>query len=168
MQQTQFGNGDLDRIVLLMNSVGNRYSRNANRILAAKKLNCQTAHVLSLLIDATKVRCRVLADIGGFEATALSRILGTLEKQALIVRQRVKKDNRAVEVRLTQKGRRVARECQAIAGQLQGDMLAGLSGDEMEKLSRFLTSMNLQMARTFASDKVSSSGRLPAPPPKPR
>jgi DNA-binding MarR family transcriptional regulator len=104
-------------------------------------LKVQPTRVLVSLLGRGKLRCSVLARLVGMEATALSHLLRAMSDQELIVRERVKKDNRAVEVRLTEKGELLARKGSAVLNQQNHVLLTGLSAAELAQLKASLSKM---------------------------
>jgi DNA-binding MarR family transcriptional regulator len=127
---------------LLMNSVVSRLSREAVKDLAELGLNVQSARILILLLEKDRLRCSAIAMFVGLEATALSHLLRALADQGLVIRERVKEDNRAVEVRLTPKGRQLARSCREVDIENQRVLFDGFQGDELERFTDYLARMS--------------------------
>jgi DNA-binding MarR family transcriptional regulator len=142
MQQNDVVSLDQASLTLLMNSVVARVSRESFKDLSDLGLNVQSARVLILLLERTSARCSPLARDVGLEATALSHLLRVLAEQGLIVRDRVKEDNRAVEVRLTQKGRSLARTCRSVDLDKQKVLLKGVDPKEIERFTALLCRMS--------------------------
>lgn len=126
----------------MMNSIVARLSRDCVKDLADLGLNVQSARVLILLLERGRVRCSAIAQSVGIEATALSHLLRALADQQLVVRERVKEDNRAVEVRLTPKGRHLARSCRSLDIDQQRVLLAGARDEEIERFTAMLARMS--------------------------
>lgn len=130
---------------LLMSSLVSRLGRETVRGLTGLRLGAQGARVLVFLLEQSGLRCSALAQAVGLEATALSHLLRSLADQGLIERERARNDNRSIEVRLTQKGREVARRCQEIGGQSEKHLMAGMSEQELLQLHGLLLRMSANM-----------------------
>ena len=133
---------DRASLTVLMNSVVARISRETFKDLSDLGLNVQSARVLIILLERTFMRCSTLARDVGLEATALSHLLRVLAEQGLVVRERVKEDNRAVEVRLTPKGRTLARSCRSVDLDKQKMLLKGVDPKDIERFTALLCRMS--------------------------
>lgn len=133
---------DVASLTLMMNSVVARVARETFKDISDLGLNMQSARVLILLLERTCLRCSALSRDVGIEATALSHLLRVMAEQGLVTRERVKEDNRAVEVRLTQKGRNLARSCRAVDLDKQRVLLNGMEPKDVERLSALLSRMS--------------------------
>ena len=145
MHQNEIVSSDKSSLTLLMNSVIARISREAFKELSDLGLNVQSARVLILLLERNSMRCSVLARDVGLEATALSHLLRMLGEQGLVVRSRVKEDNRAVEVSLTQKGRQMARSCKNVDLDKQKVLLKGVDPKDVEQFTSLLYRMSANL-----------------------
>lgn len=121
----------------------------------------QSARALMALLDHTELRCSKMSRLLGLEATALSHLLRALARKRLIVRTRVENDNRAVEVRLTEQGRRLARACQDVTHSYERKLLQGLTAGELQALQRILQKMddNITPLRRRGRREASSEQR---------
>lgn len=133
---------DIASLTLMMNSVVARVARETFKDIADLGLNIQSARVLILLLERNCLRCAALAREVGLEATALSHLLRVMAEQGLVVRERVKEDNRAVEVRLTQKGRNLARSCRSVDLDKQRILLKGVDAKDIERFAALLSRMS--------------------------
>jgi DNA-binding MarR family transcriptional regulator len=105
----------LTNIPLQMNRVLAGLNNLTARDLTDLEITPQAARALVVLLQHGELRCALMARLVGLEATALSHLLRAMNRDQLIVRNRVDNDNRAVEVTLTAQGARVARNCQNLA-----------------------------------------------------
>jgi DNA-binding MarR family transcriptional regulator len=142
MQQQEVFASDAASLTLLMNSVIARISRETFKDLSELGLNVQSARVLILLLERNGLRCSALARHVGLEATALSHLLRLLADQGLVTRERVKEDNRAVEVRLTPKGLQLARTCRSVDLDKQRILLKGVDPRDIEHFTALLSRMS--------------------------
>ena len=97
-------------------------------------INIQKCRVLLSLHHHGELRSGTLAYLVGLEQTAISHLLKDLTRQGLITRERDRSDNRAVEVRLTASGKRLAVYCHTTALKQEKLLLASLSPKEIGTL----------------------------------
>jgi DNA-binding MarR family transcriptional regulator len=114
----------------------------AARDLAKLGIAPQGARALVILLQFPQLRCALLSRLLGLEATALSHLLRALSRDHLIVRDRVENDNRAVEVRLTSQGARIAKACRELALAHERQLLSGLDPQELAALDRILARLS--------------------------
>ena len=109
--------------------------------LARLGVTAQSARALLMLMQHSELRCSVLSRLLGLEAATLSHLLRALSSDRLILRHRVANDNRAVVVRLTAKGRRVAGACYALALTNERALLNGLQARDLQLFELILRQM---------------------------
>lgn len=131
----------LTHIPVLMNALLANLNSLAVGDLAQIGVTVQSARALIMLRQNTELRCSVLSRLLGLEATTLSHLLRTLNNDGLIERTRVPNDNRAVVVRLTTKGRRIASACHDLALANERTLVDGLEARELQLFERILTRM---------------------------
>ncbi len=131
----------LTNIPLQMNRVLAGLNNLTARDLADLEITPQAARALVVLLQHGELRCALMARLLGLEATALSHLLRAMNRDQLIVRNRVDNDNRAVEVALTVQGARVARNCQNLALAHERQLLDGLAPSELTELQRILNKL---------------------------
>src|SRR5712675_992477 len=132
----------LTNIPLLINRVLSGLNNLAARDLAKLGIAPQGARALVILLQFPQLRCALLSRLLGLEATALSHLLRALSRDHLIVRDRVENDNRAVEVRLTSQGARIAKACRDLALAHERQLLSGLDPQELAALDRILARLS--------------------------
>ncbi|WAL65874.1 MarR family transcriptional regulator [Amycolatopsis cynarae] len=81
---------------------------------------------------------RELADYTGLEALYTSKLARTLEADGLIQRTRDRRDNRAVRLALTERGREKVRPALAAVQVLLGRLLAPLGGLDGPRTAEFM------------------------------
>lgn len=131
----------LTNIPVLMNTLLANLNGLAADDLARLGLTAQSARALLMLMQHSELQCSVLSRLLGLEAATLSHLLRALSGDRLIVRHRVPNDNRAVVVRLTAKGRRVADACHALALANERALVNGLQSQELQLFERILLQM---------------------------
>jgi DNA-binding MarR family transcriptional regulator len=132
----------LTNIPLVINRVLSGLNNLAARDLAKLGIAPQGARALVILLQYPQLRCALLSRLLGLEATALSHLLRVLSRDHLIVRDRVANDNRAVEVRLTPQGTRIAKACRELALAHEQQLLSGLDPRELAVLDRILARLS--------------------------
>jgi DNA-binding MarR family transcriptional regulator len=132
---------ELTNIPVLMNALLANLNNLAAAELARIGVTMQSARALIMLRQHAELRCSVLSRLLGLEAATLSHLLRAMSDDRLIVRNRVANDNRAVVVRLTTKGKRVASACydQALAGERA--LVNGLGAKELQLFEEVLARM---------------------------
>jgi DNA-binding MarR family transcriptional regulator len=149
----------LTNIPLVISRVLSGLNNLAARDLAKLHIAPQGARALVVLLQYPQLRCALLSRLLGLEATALSHLLRVLSRDHLIVRDRVANDNRAVEVRLTAEGTRIARACRELALAHERQLLNGLDPQELATLDRILSKLSDNV--TPAARRI-REGTLPA------
>jgi DNA-binding MarR family transcriptional regulator len=132
----------LTNIPFLLNTVLAGLNNLSARDLTRLGVKAQAARALIILLQQSQLRCSVLSRMLGLEATALSHLLRSLARKQFIARNRVENDNRAVEVRLTDKGRRIAKKCHDVTRTHEHRMLQGLDAQDLQALQKILAKMN--------------------------
>jgi DNA-binding MarR family transcriptional regulator len=79
------------------------------------------------------------------DGQSTSPLLRSLTGQGLIVRARAPKDQRSIEVSLTDKGRDVAEQCRALNAQTASLLIDGLDQKDVQTLHAVLTRMNANL-----------------------
>lgn len=109
---------------------------------ARKGINVQTCRVLLSLYHHGLLRPGILAFLVGLEQTAMSHLLKGMTRRGLIDRERDKQDNRAVDICLTPKGRRLAFYCHETALKQEQLLLKNLSRKEIDALRGIVWKMD--------------------------
>jgi len=81
---------------------------------------------------------RELADMIGIEGPTLVRLLDGLEQQGLVERRACSSDRRVKKVELTERAGPILGEINRIAGELRGELLAGISAGDLAVAGRVL------------------------------
>jgi DNA-binding MarR family transcriptional regulator len=99
--------------------------------------------VLSLITHNAGITSRQLCTTLGILPPNLVGMINALEKRGLIARQPHPRDGRAVGLHLTPAGRKLMRDAERTAAQLETDAAAKLSGTEVKTLIRLLKKVYL-------------------------
>ena len=131
-------------------------------------INIQKCRVLLSLHHHGELRSGTLAYLVGLEQTAISHLLKDLTRQGLITRERDRNDNRAVEVRLTASGKRLASYCHIAALRQEKLLLASLSSKDIMTLREIVWKIDEsirggQLTRMVGSPQGSDSAIASAP-----
>ncbi len=81
---------------------------------------------------------RELADMIGIEGPTLVRLLDGLEQQGLVERRACSSDRRVKKVELTERAGPILGEINRIAGELRGELLAGIPAGDLAVAGRVL------------------------------
>jgi len=121
------------------------------------------ARVLYELANRENPTATLLGEVLGLDRGYLSRLLRRLQKQRLLVKQRVKGDGRVRALSLTKKGRTAFETLNEASDAQVSSFLEGLAGEDQRSLVKAMRSIE----RTLTSDP----GDFPAPyvlrPPEP-
>ena len=94
--------------------------------------------VLAILAEKGTTGQKELMDTLSVKAGSLSELLGKLENAGLIAREKNEEDHRAMNVTLTEQGRKRAEETKAQRGDGKSDMFSALTEDEKAQLTALL------------------------------
>jgi DNA-binding MarR family transcriptional regulator len=109
-------------------------------------------------LSATQLSKELCHDMG-----ALTRVIDDLEQRGLVRRERSSTDRRAVEIRITPAGRRLAEEAKVVVVELLNELVGPFSLREVETLISLLRRLcrNLEQAAAKESP-ANGSARAPA------
>ncbi|MFS8114718.1 MarR family transcriptional regulator [Rhizobium jaguaris] len=104
------------------------------------------ARVFHKLSNRDGINQRELADELELETPTLVRILDAMEAQSFIERRAVLSDRRAKQIFMTESGKVVAAEIEALATGVRADILQGISDDDVGMALKVIRAMtaNLQ------------------------
>ena len=121
--------------------------------------------VLAVLAHAGPQRQIDVADLSGIDASTLSRIITRLARMGFVTRERSKKSNREVTVRLTSKAQQLVRETLPVADKLVRTAVSNMTAREVETLKRLLRRMYASLADPRNVSAVSQMLNLQVVPP---
>lgn len=84
--------------------------------------------------------------------STVTGIIDRMEREELVVRERSKEDRRVVYIRLTDKGRELAREIPVEPMEIFRSALESLNGDEMRTLLRIMTKLAKRVRQIVRRD----------------
>lgn len=93
-----------------------------------------------------------LAKAIGIEQPSLVRTLDQLEDKGLISRQTCPSDRRAKRIKLTEKAEPIITEMEAVISKTRGEILAGISPDELEMLVGLIARLEQNIHELQARD----------------
>lgn len=125
----------------LLNRAGVRVANAFSRELKRFDISLQMWRVLVALWHSGGLRLSDLADVTSIEISTLSRIVGSLQRKALVNRQRGHRDAREVLLALAPAGRAMTEEVIPLALAYEARLVAGLSPSEVATLKRLLVKM---------------------------
>lgn len=130
---------ELDRYLpYLINRAGVSLATHFGGVLRRAGISLQDWRVLAALRERDGQRLTELAAHTSIEVSTLSRLVGGLEAQGLVSRERDVEDARAIAIRLSATGAALAEALTPAAETLERAALAGLSPAEAEQLKALL------------------------------
>lgn len=130
---------ELDRYLpYLINRAGVSLATHFGGVLRRAGISLQDWRVLAALRERDGQRLTELAAHTSIEVSTLSRLVGGLEGQGLVSRQRDVEDARAIAIRLSATGAALTEALTPAAETLERTALAGLSPAEAEQLKALL------------------------------
>ncbi|WP_263064550.1 MarR family winged helix-turn-helix transcriptional regulator [Dickeya dadantii] len=103
--------------------------------------------LLFIAREDTPIHQKALAESLGLDASAVVRVLDSLQKQGFIER-REGNDRRFREIHLTALGLEQVEKVESIAGQVRNQALAGVSEQDIEQVSRVINQVISNLSRT--------------------
>ncbi len=125
----------------LMQGIVARIERAVNKRARKHGLRIEEIHVLFRLFAKDYQTVKELAAQTGIEASTLSRLLVRMQRKSLIRKRRQSDDNRAVQVTLTDKGRKLAQARQPTFREYESIILRGISAEEARMVRAALIRM---------------------------
>jgi len=135
------------RFSYLVHRISARIALIGNRHFRPHALNHYSARILVLLLEHGTLRAGELVDLMLLPQSTLSTQLRELQKRRLISRRRSRSDNRAVIVSLTEQGRVVAADCNALSRRVQAILVDSLTDTEQRAARRVLAKIDESLAR---------------------
>jgi DNA-binding MarR family transcriptional regulator len=126
----------LHRTANALHSAAVRLLRRARSADAGMDLDGPRASLLSVVVFGGPMPITRLAAIEQVSPPAVTKTVGLLERQGLVVRERSTTDRRVVLVRATAEGRRLLERGRAARVQVVAGLLAGLSDDDRATVDR--------------------------------
>jgi len=134
------------RLSFLIHTISARIALLGNHHFRAHGLNHYSARMLVLLLEREALRPGELVELLVLPQSTISSQLQMLQKKGLVRRRRSRTDNRSVVVTLTPAGQELARDCNGLSLRANTDMLAGVSGAEVQQAFDFLHKVNDTLA----------------------
>lgn len=119
-------------------------------------LNHYSARILVMLRELGEVRAGQLTELMLQPQSTISTQLRALQKRKLIRRRRSPQDNRAVIVTLTEEGRNVADNCDALSLRVQAALARGMTEEEARNGYAFLEKIE-QLLNHIEAEEVTHS-----------
>jgi MarR family transcriptional regulator, transcriptional regulator for hemolysin len=115
-------------------------------LVRERGMTLSRARVFYALSKRDGINQRELADELELETPTLVRILDAMEAQSFIERRSVPSDRRAKQIHMTESGKVVAADIEALATSVRADILHGISDEDVVAALKVIRSMaaNLQ------------------------
>ena len=130
-----------DHIPFLLYRLASQLSIEANAQFKALGVNTLSSRVLLVLLTGEAATVGDLSTITAIDQSTLSHILIRLCRNGLTIKRKEGRDSRIVNVRLTAKGRKVARRCREIGLQFAEITTASMTAGQKEDLRGMLKDM---------------------------
>lgn len=117
--------------------VNRQFRRNVERKVMDTGVYRSQHQMLMCLGDNPGCSQTFLAEQMHISTAAVTTTLQKLEKGDYIVREMSNADNRTNRIRITEKGRTVIEQSRQIFSKLEGDMYAGFSEEELQRLQEY-------------------------------
>jgi DNA-binding MarR family transcriptional regulator len=148
----------LDRYLpYLINRAGVSLAVRFSAALRAAGIALQDWRVLAALRERDGQRLTELAQRTSIEVSTLSRLVGGLEANGLVSRNRDSGDARAIAIRLTAAGERVTATLTPAAQELETAALTGLSEAEIAQLKNLLERIYGNLAALSAAEETAAT-----------
>ena len=139
---------DLNAYVpFLLNRAGTRIAGAFGETLKQYGITISTWRLLASLYQHGSLRVGELAESSAIEMWTVSRVIGRMEKDGLVDRQREDQDARSVSVSLTEKGRALTEELIPHAMEHESIPLHGFTDEETVQLQAMLKRIYDNMGR---------------------
>lgn len=122
----------------LLNRAGRRIAEVYSAELDPVGVSLTMWRVMATLHNDGPQRLNDLSRLTTIEQSTLSRLIGQMQEQGLVVRERSGTDARAVSVALTEKGTTVTEGLIPLALRYEAEALKGMSAAEVAELKRLL------------------------------
>ena len=140
-----------------LHSVAIHLLRSLRRHDAASGVSAPQLSALSVLVFGGPRSIGALAAAEGVRPPSMTRVVDTLERDGLALRERAPADGRSVHVRATERGRRVLLEGRGRRVAALTDQLATLPADERDAVARAVAVLERMLrGERPASDEATS------------
>jgi DNA-binding MarR family transcriptional regulator len=160
---SEFGGEDVDRLRIALA----RIARLVDRQVSGDGMTRTQLSVLGTIARHGPLGIGELADLEGLNPTMLSRVLGKLEADGLVVRSAAADDRRAVRVQTTPAGRSLQQRLRRQRSQLLAARLTGLPAKQASQLLAALPALET-LAEQLNRPQPAKSQQAKAQAPKPQ
>lgn len=134
-----------DYLPYLINRAGMRLAAEFGRDIAPSGVGVQEWRVLAVLTALGEQRLSDLAGLTSIDLSTLSRLIGRMVRDDLVLRHRAAGDRRELRIALTALGRRKTRAILPTARRYERKALAGIAPAEARTLKRLLRRVYLNI-----------------------
>jgi len=112
--------------------------RSSHRVTSALGISAAQAGIIYVLATSRRSTVAELADTTGITSSAISRLVGRVEGQGLLVRSRRSEDHRIRKLTLTPQGYKLAIALAEIRCSVASELFSGLTAEELGFLAVFV------------------------------
>ena len=127
----------ITRTARMQRLVDRQFRRNVEHKVMDTGLYRSQHQMLMCLGDHPGCSQTLLAEKMGISTAAVTTTLKKLEKGGYIVREMSCEDNRTNQLQITEKGMKVIEQSRQLFGELECDMYAGFSEEELNQLQKY-------------------------------
>ncbi|MEO1105541.1 MAG: MarR family transcriptional regulator [Devosia sp.] len=128
----------IERVTFKLHRVNAKVAQMCNPVFAEHDIDIISSRILALILERERLGVGDLVELMVLPQSTISHQLKRLDKRGLITRRRRDTDNRAVDVTLTEEGRRVAEDCQRLSELIYRRVTAGLDQSELANVQGVL------------------------------
>jgi MarR family transcriptional regulator, organic hydroperoxide resistance regulator len=153
---------DLDQYLpYLINRVGNTLVQLFSRDLAQFDISVPMWRVIAVLGETGSLRLVDLSSMTSIDASTLSRLTETMQRQKLLRRSRSPQNKREIVISTTPKGQQLLKVLTPIAAAYEREMTVGLSTSDLATTRETLRQMFARLAelKSKAAQEMSRSRR---------
>ena len=148
-------------IIMLFPRLLSLYRQNIDKMVQPFDISAGQTPLLYLLSQKEGRNQAELAKVLGVRPSSLTSMLNRMEHAGLLERRASDTDQRAYNIYLTDKGRRISKKLSAITRFINERTLAGFRGEEKLLLLRLLEHMMSNMRRQSAELSLTNPDELP-------
>lgn len=148
---------DVDRIVETIEVLYTESRRLTKTLAAQYGLTGPQLTVVKMLASAGDVSLSELSERIHAQNSTVTGIIDRMQREGLVLRARSSRDRRVIHIKLTSKGRELARAVPLQPAEILRGALASLSSDESRVLLRILSKLADQVRSRVAGSSTSPS-----------
>ena len=139
------------RPTFLVHQLNAELARICNPLFRRLHVDLITSRILVILLERETTYIGDVVELMALPQSTVSHQIKRLVTSGMVERHADAADNRAYVVSLTERGREVARQCNAVSAEIYAALFDDFDDDELERLVRNLTRMSAKLKTLKAS-----------------